>query len=525
MFGLTAQELNQYAAPLLLGVILLSIALQQFIRGQKLQQQLEDNRATVLAAQQQLHEQDIDLQVLASQQDQLHAQLQRRDTDYQQLQTEYRVAQDQLLQVRGVSDAARAAYRELKEQQLAREKALQEQQAVNLELQQVHQQLQQEHVSLRGLSEQKEQHLLEQQQLLTDSREQLKLEFEQLAGQIFEARGQSLTQSSQQSLETMLKPFREQIDGFRQKIEDIHHKDVQQQASLQQQLLQLKELNQQITQEAHELSSALRGQKKAQGNWGELILENVLERAGLQQGVDFAREVSFTTSEGRKRPDAIVYLPQNKHLIIDAKVSLNAYLRYVNAEDDSVRAQALREHVSAFAARVTELAERDYAALPGLNAPDMVFMFVPIESAFADAVRADEGLLQRAIEQNILIATPSTLLASLTIVRQLWRFEEQSRSTAELAERASKVYDKLRIFLGSMDGIGNSLDRAQEAYRKACDQLVSGRGNLIKQASDFKQLGVSVKTEITEQWQERASLELLHQETAAALDSANPGVN
>ena len=314
----------------------------------------------------------------------------------------------------------------------------------------------------------------------------------------------------------MLKPFREQIDGFRQKVEDIHHKDVQQQASLQQQLLQLKELNQQITQEAHELSTALRGQKKAQGNWGELILENVLERAGLQLGVDFAREVSFTTSEGRKRPDAIVYLPQNKHLIIDAKVSLNAYLRYVNAEDEGLRTQALREHVSAFSARVRELAERDYAALPGINAPDMVVMFVPIESAFADAVRADEGLLQRAIEQNILIATPSTLLASLTIVRQLWRFEEQSRSTAELAERASKVYDKLRIFLGSMDGIGNSLDRAQEAYRKACDQLVSGRGNLIKQASDFQQLGVSVKTEIAQQWQDRARLELTHAEQDSA---------
>ena len=331
-----------------------------------------------------------------------------------------------------------------------------------------------------------------------------------MAGQIFEARGQSLTQSSQQSLEVMLKPFREQIEGFRQKVEDIHHKDVQQQASLQQQLLQLKALNQQITQEAHELSLALRGQKKAQGNWGELILENVLERAGLQLGVDFAREVSFTTKEGRQRPDAIVYLPQNKHLIVDAKVSLNAYLRYVNEEDEELKKQALREHVNAFSARVTELAERDYAALPGVNSPDLVFMFVPIESAFADAVRADDRLLQRAIEQNILIATPSTLLASLTIVRQLWRFEEQSRSTAELAERASKVYDKLRIFLGSMDGIGQSLDKAQEAYRKACDQLVSGRGNLIKQASDFQQLGVAVKTEIAEQWQERARLELTH---------------
>ena len=516
MFSLTAQELSQYTVPLLIGLILLSLVLQQFMRAQRLQQQSIDQQAALRDAQQQLHEQDTELQVLGSQQDQLYAQLQLRESDYQQLKTECSAVQQQLLQTRSIADTAQASYRELKEQQQMREQAFAQQQKLYLQLQDEHQGLQQEHAALRGLSQQKEQHMLEQQQLLRDSREQLKLEFEQLATQIFDARGQALTQTSQQSLQAMLKPFREQIDGFRQKVEDIHHKEVQQQASLQQQLLQLKELNQQITQEAHELSTALRGQKKAQGNWGELILENVLERAGLQLGVDFAREVSFTTSEGRKRPDAIVYLPQNKHLIIDAKVSLNAYLRYVNADDEVLRTQALREHVSAFGARVRELAERDYAALPGINAPDMVVMFVPIESAFADAVRADEGLLQRAIEQNILIATPSTLLASLTIVRQLWRFEEQSRSTAELAERASKVYDKLRIFLGSMEGIGNSLDRAQDAYRKACDQLVSGRGNLIKQASDFQQLGVSVKTEIAEQWQDRARLELTHAEEARA---------
>lgn len=518
MFGLSLQEISQYVVPLLLASVLCAAALQQFLRNSRLQQQLLESQAELALVQEQLHEQDIDVQVLSSQQQQLQLQLQQREADYQQLKSEHGGLQEQLVQGRGVADAARAAYREIKEQQLLRDKSIAEQQRAYSELQKDHQQLQQDYSALSGLSAQKEQHLLEQQQLLKDSREQLKLEFEQLATQIFEARGQSLTQSSQQSLEAMLKPFREQIDGFRRKVEDIHHKDAQQQASLQQQLLQLKELNQQVTREAHELSTALRGQQKTQGNWGELILENVLERAGLQQGKDFAREVSFTTSEGRKRPDAIVYLPQNKHLVIDAKVSLNAYLRYVNAEDESLRAQALSEHISAFSARVSELAERDYAALPGLNAPDMVFMFVPIESAFADAMRADEGLLYKAIEKNILIATPSTLLASLTIVRQLWRFEEQSQSTAELAERASKVYDKLRIFLGSMDAIGNSLERAQDAYRKACDQLVNGRGNLIKQASDFQQLGVAVKTEIAEQWQDRARLELTQNADSSAAD-------
>lgn len=375
-----------------------------------------------------------------------------------------------------------------------------------------HEQLNVEHATLRNSLEQRQQHFTEQQELLKASREQLKLEFEQLAGRIFEAKGQAFSQHSQQSLDALLKPFREQIDQFRSKVEDIHHKDTQQQAALAQELLHLKELNRQITQEAHDLSTALRGQKKTQGNWGELILENVLERSGLRAGQDFKREVSFTNSEGqRQRPDVLVYLPQNKHLIIDAKVSLNAYTRYINSEDDSERRVALGEHVQAISQRIRELADRNYFDLPGLNAPEMVFMFIPIESAFVEALKADESLFQKAIEQNVLVATPTTLLTSLNIVRQLWRFEDQNRHTAELAERASRVHDKLRTFLGSMDRIGKSLDGATDAYHKACGQLVNGPGNLVKQVSDFRELGVSVKGELGDHWTDRAALELTRQ--------------
>lgn len=378
-----------------------------------------------------------------------------------------------------------------------------------LALQTEHERLSVEHATLQNSLEQRQQHFSEQQQLLKESREQLKLEFEQLAGRIFEAKGQAFSQHSQQSLDALLKPFREQIDQFRSKVEDIHHKDTQQQAALAQELLHLKELNRQITQEAHDLSTALRGQKKTQGNWGELILENVLERSGLRAGTDFKREVSFTNSDGqRQRPDVLVYLPQGKHLIIDAKVSLNAYTRYINSEDEAERRLALNEHVQAIGQRIRELAERSYFDLPGLNAPEMVFMFIPIESAFVEALKADESLFQKAIEQNVLVATPTTLLTSLNIVRQLWRFEDQNRHTAELADKAARVHDKLRTFLGSMDRIGKSLDSASEAYHKACGQLVSGPGNLVKQVSEFKELGVSVKAELGEQWTERAGLEL-----------------
>jgi len=378
-------------------------------------------------------------------------------------------------------------------------------------LQASHESLGIEHSTLQNTLEHRQQHFTEQQQLLKDSRDQLKMEFEQLASRIFEAKGQAFSQQSQQSLDNLLKPFREQIDQFRLKVEDIHHKDTQQQATLASELNHLKELNRQITQEAHDLSTALRGQNKTQGPWGELILENVLERSGLVAGKDFKREVSITNSEGqRQRPDVLVYLPQDKHLIIDAKVSLNAYTRYINSEDDSERRIALAEHVQAISQRIRELSDRNYFDLPGLNAPEMVFMFIPIESAFVEALKADESLFQKAIEHNVLVATPTTLLTSLNIVRQLWRFEDQNRHTAELAERAAKVHDKLRTFLGSMDGIGKSLGKASDAYQKACDQLVGGRGNLVKQVNDFKDLGVSVKAELGETWRDRADLELGH---------------
>jgi len=433
----------------------------------------------------------------------------------QVLADELRTARDEVrqlnLQLRdshSLAEASRAQVNELRLQQQSAAESAALMQAALAKAQLEHAELSREYATLHSTVAQKELHFLEQQQLLKDSREQLKMEFEQLAGRIFEARGQAFTLSSQQSLDGLLKPFREQIEGFRARVEDIHHKDAQQQASLVQELRQLQELNRQITHEAQELTTALKGQKKMQGNWGELILENVLDRSGLVAGRDYHREVSFEGEEGRRRPDAIIQLPQGKHLVIDAKVSLNAYTRYVNAEDEVERKLALAEHVRAFAERIRELAERHYYALPGLNAPEMVFMFVPIESAFVDALKADEGLFQKAIEQNVLVATPTTLLTSLNIVRQLWRFEDQSRHAAELADRAGRVYDKLRSFLGSMDGVGKSLEKAQDAYRKACDQLVLGRGNLVKQVSDFRQLGVAVRSELGDEWVERAELEL-----------------
>ena len=214
------------------------------------------------------------------------------------------------------------------------------------------------------------------------SRKALTDEFKNLANSIFEDKSKRFAEQNLEGLGQILTPFRERLSEFKTRVEEMHHQDAQQQASLKTELTQLKELNRQMTEEAHSLATALKGQSKMQGNWGELVLENVLARSGLQADRDYRREVSFTTESGRQRPDVIVYLPQQKHLIIDAKVSLNAYTRYVNADDELDRKAALREHVQAVSDRITELADRRYFDLGELNSPDMVFMFIPIESAF-----------------------------------------------------------------------------------------------------------------------------------------------
>ena len=281
-----------------------------------------------------------------------------------------------------------------------------------------------------------------------------------------------------------------------------------QQGELRQELFQLKELNQKITLEAHQLATALKGQKKTQGNWGELILENVLERSGLQLGKDFQREVSVTMEEGRLRPDAIVYLPQNKHLIIDSKVSLNSYTQYINSDNEQDRRIALMEHVKAISDRINELSAKEYYKIKGINSPEIVFMFIPIESAFVEALKADESIFQKALEKNILVATPTTLLTSLNIVRQLWRFEEQNKHTAALASKADAVFQKLRVFLDSFKDIKKHLDKAAETYQKSENQLISGKGNLLKQVNEFKTLAPAIQGNLPSDLVEKADLEI-----------------
>ncbi|ACQ92939.1 protein of unknown function DUF195 [Tolumonas auensis DSM 9187] len=371
-----------------------------------------------------------------------------------------------------------------------------------------HTELLRQHSALSTSLDEKQLHFTEQLRQLSDSREALKREFENLANEILERKGKAFKELNQESIYHLLKPVQTEMQSFRQKVESIHVEELKQRSELRAELINLQNLNRQITDQADKLTNALQGQKKVQGNWGELMLENVLDNSGLRLGTDYKREVSFTTAEGRQRPDVIVYLPQNKHLIIDAKTSLAAYTRYVNAENDLESQQALAEHAQAVAARINELADRDYYKLPGLNSPEVVIMFIPIESAYVEALKYDNTLYQRAIERNVLVATPTTLLTSLNIVRQLWRFEDQNKHTAELANRAERFYSKLNNFLLSMQDVGKQLDKAKGSYEKAFSQLYSGKGNLIKQAAEFKDLGVSVQKELPDELVELAQLEV-----------------
>lgn len=365
-----------------------------------------------------------------------------------------------------------------------------------------------ENVQLSSSVEERKRSLQEQQELFNQQKKDLSDRFQLLANEILEKKSQALTENNKQGLHSVINPFQQSINAFKKEVQDIHHRESTQRSELKKELEHLKALNQQITTEAHELSTALKGQKKIQGNWGELVLENVLDRSGLQLGKDYQREASFRTEAGRQRPDVLVHLPQDKHLIIDAKVSLNAYTRYINSEEEQDRQLALADHVQAMRDRIKELADRDYYKIPGLNSPEVVFMFVPIESAFVEALKADESLFQNAIEQNVLVATPTTLLTSLNIVRQLWRYEDQNKHTAALAKKAEGVFNKLNTFLKSFEDVKKGLDKAGEAYSKAENQLLSGKGNLVKQVGEFKNLAPAIKSELPGYFVEKAELEV-----------------
>ncbi|WP_415915580.1 DNA recombination protein RmuC [Pseudomonas amygdali] len=324
-----------------------------------------------------------------------------------------------------------------------------------------------------NMRHQRDQHsAAEKLQLLEDNKVQLKQEFQNLANQIFDSKQQSFSEQSHQGLDTLLKPFKDQLDSFRQRVDQVHSDTVQGQSSMKSELVKLMELNAQITTEASNLTKALKGDKKLQGTWGEQKVEMLLEQAGLRKGFEYHREANFKDDEaGNNRPDFVVNLPEGKHIIIDSKMSLVAYTDYVSAENDEDRTKALSAHVLALKNHINGLSDKKYTDLNGVNSPDFVFLFMPVEPAYLVAAEHSPGVFQAAYEKRIAIITATTLLPVLRVVSNLWSIQRQNSSTLQLASMATKVYDKLRVFVEKMDKLGNQIATVQKSYNESITTL------------------------------------------------------
>lgn len=344
--------------------------------------------------------------------------------------------------------------------------------------------------------------------LLEHNRDALKQEFENLANRIFEQKSERFTQQTRTSLDTLLNPFRDQLQDFRKRVEDVYTTETRDRQALRSEVKSLQDLNRQITEEAANLTRALKGDKKIQGNWGELILERVLEKSGLRKGIEYDTQGSYRDAENQLlRPDVVVHLPDSRDLVIDSKVSLVAYQKWITEEESGAQEEALKSHVEAVRSHIRTLSEKDYSQLDGLHSPDFVFLFMPIEPAFVAAFQQDENLFSEAFERKIVVVTPTTLLATLRTVENIWRYERQSQNARLIAERAGAVYDKLRVFVEAMERLGGQLHTAQVTYDSAMNTLTRGRGNLISQANRFVELGVRVKRELPKAIKDQAEVD------------------
>ena len=341
-----------------------------------------------------------------------------------------------------------------------------------------------------------QQHADDKIRQMINSEQRLSEQFENLANRIFEHSNRRVDEQNRQSLNSLLSPLREQLDGFRRQVQDSFGKEAQERHTLTHEIRNLQQLNAQMAQEAINLTRALKGDNKTQGNWGEVVWTRVLEASGLREGYEYETQVSIENdARSRMQPDVIVRLPQGKDVVIDAKMTLVAYERYFNAEDDYTRESALQEHIASVRNHIRLLGRKDYQQLPGLRTLDYVLMFIPVEPAFLLALDRQPELITEALKNNIMLVSPTTLLVALRTIANLWRYEHQSRNAQQIADRASKLYDKMRLFVDDMSAIGQSLDKAQDNYRQAMKTLSSGRGNVLAQAAAFRGLGVEIKRE------------------------------
>jgi DNA recombination protein RmuC len=348
----------------------------------------------------------------------------------------------------------------------------------------------------------------EQKQEVEQLQEKFTKEFENLANKILEEKTVKFTEQNKENLKNILSPLQDRIQLFEKKVEDTHKESIDYHAALRQQILGLREMNEQMSKETINLTKALKGDSKMQGNWGELVLERVLEKSGLEKDREYFVQQSHTTEDGsRVFPDVIINLPDGKKMIIDSKVTLTAYERYINEEDSNLKSSHLKEHVVSINRHVEQLGNKNYHDLYHMESPDFVLLFIPIESAFAVALNEDTTLYNKAFEKNIVIVTPSTLLATLRTIDSMWTNQKQQENAIEIARQAGALYDKFEGFVGDLIKIGKKMDEAKIEYGNAMNKLVDGKGNLITSVEKLKKMGAKAKKALPESVLKRAENE------------------
>ncbi|MRX67686.1 DNA recombination protein RmuC [Flavobacterium resistens] len=348
----------------------------------------------------------------------------------------------------------------------------------------------------------------EQKVEITELQEKFTKEFENLANKILEEKSAKFTEQNSENMKSILLPLQDKIQGFEKKVEQTHKESIDYHAALRQQIIGLSEMNAQMSKETLNLTKALKGDTKMQGNWGELVLERVLEKSGLEKGREYEVQQSFTNTEGsRVLPDVVINLPDGKKMIVDSKVSLVAYEKWVNEESELLKIDFLKEHVSSIKRHVEQLGNKNYHDLYQIESPDFVLLFIPIEPAFAIALNEDATLYNRAFDKNIVIVTPTTLLATLRTIDSMWTNQKQQENAFEIARQAGALYDKFEGFVSDLVRIGNKIKDTKTEYESAMNKLVDGKGNLISSVERLKKMGAKAKKSLPENIIARASNE------------------
>ncbi len=355
------------------------------------------------------------------------------------------------------------------------------------------------------LSEQQKQ-MSEKLALLQEAKTELNAEFKNMANEIFEDKQKRFREQSQTQIDGLLKPLGERIQAFEKRVEESYSQEAKERFSLIKEVKNLQDLNARISQDAVNLTNALKGESKTQGTWGEVILERVLEKSGLTKGREYEVQVSAKTEDGKRlQPDVVVHLPEEKDLVVDAKVPLTAYERYCSATEPEVQKAALASHIQSVKQHIKQLSSKDYQNLAAVRTLDFVLLFIPVEAAFSVAVQEDPELFSSAFDKNIVLVAPSTLLATLRTIQNIWRYEQQNKNAQEIADKAGALYDKFVNFVSDLEDIGGRVEAVQAAYDKAHNKLVSGRGSLVNRAETMRELGAKVSKSLPQNLVEMSS--------------------